>query len=203
MNKDVSVGFLYPEDRVGGRFCVSLTRLLLVQNPVNHVLDVMSGPDLAKGRNTLVETFLKETTDSRLLMLDSDMVFTPKTVLSMLVASQLNKGVIGGYCVKSDGEPTTYALSFNEAYDDTEFVPVARKLLPENSLVKVDGTGAACLLIPRSVLEAMEYGQWFTPIGEDSEDLSFCRRLYEETKVPLYVHTGARFGHSKSVVLYP
>lgn len=197
MVKDLSVGFLWREDQVGGRFCVSLARLLLVQNPVNHVLDVMSGPDLAKGRNSLVEAFLKDTTDSRLFMVDTDMVFQPKTVLMMMQASQTNKGVIGGLCRRSDGVRTLYR------HTEDGFHPTAVGWSFEKpELLKVDGTGAACLMIPRSVLEQMEYGQWFTPIGEDSEDLSFCRRLMEQN-TPLYVHTGARFGHSKSQVLWP
>lgn len=197
MVKDLSVGFLWREDEVGGRFCVSLARLLLVQNPVNHVLDIMSGPDLGKGRNALVSQFLKETTDARLLMLDTDMVFDPKTVLMMVQASHQNRGVIGGLCRRSDGVHTTYV------WKDSEFVPATPSWDPARpTLLQVEGTGAACLLIPRSVLEALEYGQWFTPMGEDSEDLSFCRRLME-AEIPLYVHTGARFGHSKSKVLWP
>lgn len=196
--KDLSIGFLYPEDRVSGLFATSLARLLLVKNPVNRVLDVLSGPDLAKGRNELVETFLKETDDRLLLMLDSDMVFHPKAVLGLHEAyhAEMEGGALGGFCVTGRGVPTLYT------WKDDDFRDPDPRLIPKDALVRVDGTGAACLMVSRLVLERMEYGSWFDHIHPYSEDLSFCLRL-KEAGADLAVYTGAKFGHSKSTVLWP
>lgn len=187
--KDVSLGFLWREDQVGGRFAVSLARLLLVENPINHVLDVMSGPDLAKGRNKLVEQFL-EGGDRSLVMLDTDMVFEPKAVLMLDKAP--DDVVVTGSCVDSEGQ-TTARLWIRD-----DFFPA---LNLGQGLIQVDGAGAACLRIPRLVLEKIG-GDWFTEIPPYSEDLSFCLRL-REAGIVLAIHTGAKFGHSKSHVLWP
>lgn len=198
MAKDTSVGFLYPDHGTAGLFTVALARLLLVHNRVNHVLDILSGPDLAKGRNLLVETFLKETTDRYLLMLDSDMVFTPQAVAELHNSYDKDHRdhVIGGYCVTGRGVPTLYT------WKDGDFRDPNPLLIPDDTIVKVDGTGAACLLVPRSALEKLEYGTWFDSTNPYSEDLSFCLRL-KEAGVPLAVHTGAKFGHCKGQVLWP
>lgn len=197
MDKDVSLGFLWREDEVGGRFAVSLARFLLMQNPINHVLDVMSGPDLAKGRNALVSQFL-ETGDRVLIMLDSDMVFEPKSVLLLDHVNEEGL-VVGGLCVDSTGKRTLYRWAQDDFYPTTWGWDLNDPKTPK--LLRVDGTGAACLRIPRLVLEKIG-GDWFTEIPPYSEDLSFCLRL-REAGIHLAVHTGARFGHSKSHVLWP
>jgi hypothetical protein len=83
-----------------------------------------------------------------------------------------------------------------------------RFIYPPETLVQVAGTGAAFLLIHRSVLERVraEYGeQWFNLIQyEDgttvSEDLSFCYRLLEH-QIPVFVHTGVKITHHKEMWL--
>jgi hypothetical protein len=76
---------------------------------------------------------------------------------------------------------------------------------PRNVACKVDTTGAACLLIHRSVIEKMQaaYGDnWWTPIPHPTrneffgEDTSFFIRL-TELDLPLFVHTGVRTSHDK------
>ncbi len=68
-----------------------------------------------------------------------------------------------------------------------------------NKLYRVDGTGAACLLIHRSALEMVK-SDWFSTVGDLGEDLSFCRRLADHD-IPVYVHTGIKASHHKSVWL--
>jgi hypothetical protein len=77
-----------------------------------------------------------------------------------------------------------------------------------NALVQVAGTGAACLLIHRGVLEKVraEHGDvWFDRVTYASglkvaEDLSFCYRV-NSAGFGVFVHTGVRTTHHKAVWL--
>jgi hypothetical protein len=80
---------------------------------------------------------------------------------------------------------------------------------PSNSMVKVAGTGSAFILIHRSVFKRIE--KEFGPVWYDrtpntttgqliSEDLSFCIRA-GALDIPVYVHTGLRTSHCKTVWL--
>jgi hypothetical protein len=80
---------------------------------------------------------------------------------------------------------------------------IAAETFPPDDLVQVAATGAACILIHRSVGERMraKYGDtWWTPCqvkGEwFSEDMSFCVRL-AAIDAPLHVHTGVQTSHHK------
>lgn len=76
-----------------------------------------------------------------------------------------------------------------------------------DAVTQVAGTGSACVLIHRSVFVrvAEKYGpNWYTKITNTStgqlvsEDLSFCMRA-NAVGVPVYVHTGAKTTHMKTV----
>jgi hypothetical protein len=69
---------------------------------------------------------------------------------------------------------------------------------PQNTLVDVDATGAACLMVHRRVLGM--FRDWFDTDGRLGEDLSFCNRV-RGAGYQIRVHTGLRFGHSKPMVI--
>jgi cephalosporin hydroxylase len=77
---------------------------------------------------------------------------------------------------------------------------------PDNTVVQVAATGAACLLIHRSAVEkvrAEDGDRWFEQKRyEDgrllAEDLSFCYRL-GAAGIPIFVHTGVKTTHHKQV----
>jgi hypothetical protein len=80
---------------------------------------------------------------------------------------------------------------------------------PVNALVDVAATGSACILIHRSVFEAIreEYGDtWYDRVpnpyvGElHGEDISFCLRA-GALGFPVHVHTGIRTTHLKHIWL--
>jgi hypothetical protein len=93
-----------------------------------------------------------------------------------------------------------------------------RRHYPVNTLLQCHGTGGACILIHRSVLQAIRdaYGEtWFNRVadgGEDltataptheigtqmGEDMSFSYRVMT-LGIPLYIHTGIRFTHFKNL----
>lgn len=174
---------------------------------------------VAAGRNRVVRDFLGETDAEWLLMLDTDMGFAPDTV-DRLVASAdpQDRPVVGALCfaAKRTGEPsalhaeqvaiTPTLYEWAADVDGAGFRPVMD--YPRDQVVRVAGTGAACLLIHRSALERVADGsfgaEWFDPMPATgparwfSEDLSFCLRL-RDCGIPLHVDTSVKTAHHKGV----
>ena len=83
---------------------------------------------------------------------------------------------------------------------------------PPDALVRVGGTGAACLLMHRTALEkvAAQSGDvaapWFretavgAPLSLMGEDMTFCLRC-AAAGIPVHVHTGVKAGHMKTTML--
>jgi hypothetical protein len=110
--------------------------------------------------------------------------------------------------------------SFETGYPYPQPVPTIFQDAPEgflplnkydkDSIFQVDAAGTGCLLIHRSVLEAIQADAdphqgkdwcwfWDGPINGEwiGEDLQFCRRV-RSLGFPIYVHTGAILPHSKN-----
>ncbi|MFA5712161.1 glycosyltransferase family 2 protein [Mycolicibacterium sp.] len=172
---------------------------------------------LVEARNLGVQRFLDETDHEWLWFVDTDMGFLPDTVDRLVDAADPDeRPVVGALCfalreMSYDGyggrrcipAPTLYmpaktadgVVGFSNRWE-----------FPDNTVLQVAGTGAACLLIHRTVLEKMraECGDaWFDRVRYSdgqaiSEDLSFCARLLQ-LGVPLFVHTGVKTTHHKQV----
>jgi GT2 family glycosyltransferase len=170
---------------------------------------------LVQARNAGCQRFLDETDHEWLWFVDTDMGFLPDVVDRLVdAADPAERPVVSALCfglreMAYDGYggrrmmpvPTLYVPArtpegisgFTSRYD-----------YPANTVLQVAGTGAACLLIHRSVLEKMRanFGDaWFDKVRyEDgmpiSEDLSFCARLVQ-MGIPLFVHTGLKTTHHK------
>lgn len=174
---------------------------------------------IVEARNKVVDQFMASDEDW-LFWIDTDMGFTADTVDRLLeVADPDSVPVVGGLCfanreVELDGfggfatipVPTVYRWAQNPD-GTTGFTPWHE--YPRDQLYRCEGTGAACILIHRSVLERMrdKHGpNWYSLIanpatgGAYSEDLSFCIRL-AELGVPLHVHTGVKTTHLKQIWL--
>lgn len=174
-----------------------------------------AGMSIPEGRNDSVTNML-ETDCQWLMFLDADMGFEP-WVLDMLlsVADPTERPVVGGLAFAqretiSDGmngfrcQPRPTILDYIR-HDDGHWRHTGRNHYPVNALVRCTATGAACLLIHRSVLETIG-GGWFDrmvdPAGKDlmGEDISFCERLRLQ-EIPVHVHTGIRTSHYKHLWL--
>lgn len=178
-----------------------------------------SGPNsIPEGRNLAAQTMLDG--DSRaewLWFIDTDMGF-PADVVDQLVRAALAEGpcVVGALCfafknVAPDGYggyrttpvPTIFGLNQDQ---DGHIGFGNRWEYPPDTLLRVAGTGAACLLIHRQVLVDIreKFGdQWFNlaQYGDGrvvSEDLSFCWRVAQVNR-PVFVHTGVKTTHHKSI----
>ncbi len=170
---------------------------------------VMTGTNaLPFARNQSMLGFL-ETDGEWLLILDSDMGFDPDLVPRMLgAAHDIDRPIVGGLCFAQTGhepdgmggyvwkpKPTLMRRNGDSMTTLYEYEP--------DALVKVDATGAACLLVHRSVAEAMRakwgdtwFDQMLTDRGLIGEDVSFCLRA-GELGFPIHVHTGIKTNHLK------
>jgi hypothetical protein len=174
---------------------------------------------IAAGRNEVAAQFLDATDGEWLWFVDSDMGFRPDTVARLVAAADpAERPVLGAlaFCLLGDGhadlyaerylvQPTLYA--YRDTGDEVGFQPIGD--YPADQVVEVSGTGAACLLIHRELLEAIrsKYGDaWFDPIVHPtgnhgrprtfSEDLSFCVRV-AGVGAPLHVDTSIKTTHHK------
>ena len=207
------IGFVHPGE-VRTEFCTSL--IATAMQGTTHIDQVMareSGPNISAPRNLIVRDFLDNQRAPWLLMVDTDMVWSP-TALDRLIAAAhpTDRPIVGGLCFSPlNGEiyPTMYEL-VEKGPNRIGFVRPTT--IPDDQLVKLSATGTGFLLMHRSALVKVEAtsgdkaAPWFRemPIGEPmalmGEDLTFCLRA-GAAGIPVYVHTGVQVGHMKSNML--
>lgn len=217
--------YLHP-NTVSHSFADSLTRLLAYDLGHSGRVVRSGGPvmfrcgpgGLVDARNMVMQHFLDDSSAEWLWMVDADMGFAPDVVDRLVEAADpTERPVVGALCfglkeTSPDGMQGWTTRPFPTLYQwarrpDGETGFLAVDSYPVNTLVKVAGTGAACLLVHRSAAEKVraEGDEWFEqtryPSGmKVSEDLSFCYRL-ARAGVPVHVHTGVRTSHHKSIWL--
>lgn len=172
------------------------------------------GPTVPQNRNTVARGFLASPYQW-LLFLDDDMVFDPESVQMLLDVADADRfPIVGGMACSMVEEtrevrPTLYFWDDQHEHPGPVFKTIVT--WEPGKLLKVDATGCACLLIHRSVFEAMDgkYGDAYpffafgvqgNGVLPTGEDLEFCRRA-GELGFPVFVHTGAKFGHRKSIIV--
>jgi glycosyltransferase involved in cell wall biosynthesis len=170
---------------------------------------------LVEARNQAIRHFLKDRPADWLFWIDTDMGFEPDTIDRLLEAADpVKRPMVGGLCFSlRETEPDTAGgwrtaptpTIFDWAKVNDEMGFAVRWDYPANTLTQCAGTGSACLLIHRSVLEKVEekYGPiWYNRVPNTStgqlisEDLSFCLRA-QSIGIPLFVHTGVQTTHMK------
>lgn len=224
----VTVGFLHP-GHWSACFANSLLDMMfydaannqnVVSNPHGLASQECGAGNIHSGRNKIATDVIGGNTEW-LFMIDSDMGFAADTVDRLIEAADpTERPIVGGlaFACKSDGAGDLFARRYRacptvyQMYEtDTEvgFVPMFD--YPRDQLVEVDGTGMACVLIHRSVLEKIyaDHGdRWFNPIEvpkgptgrtEFGEDLSFCIRA-RAAGFPIFIHTGIKTTHDKGGV---
>jgi len=175
-----------------------------------------SSANVSNSRNQLVAAFLDDTQAEWLFMVDTDMVFAPNTLEALLVNANSDKDsehyapIVGGLCFAvNDGklEPTMYQLVNGP---DGDMATIRYTTYPKDSMFQVSATGAACLLVHRSVFLAMRERNFNTaypffqetqltdkhPVGED---VTFCFRSIQ-LGFPVWVNTAVHVGHQKSFI---
>ena len=168
---------------------------------------------LAEARDLAVEAFLADPADW-FFWVDTDMGFEPDSLERLLEAADpAERPIMGGLCfaqkeIELDGyggyttavRPTIFDWLEHEGRETF----MGRAWYPPHTVVRCAGTGAAFLLIHRTVLERMatEHQTWFGRLkGTDGkllgEDTSFCVRA-GAMGYPIHVHTGVKTTHHKA-----
>lgn len=218
----VVVGYLHPGDTAHS-FMHSYDQMrsyeLMHENHLYmRIAEECGAGRITQGRNSVVRQFLT-TPAEWLLFIDSDMGFEPTLMTDLLaVADKDERPIVGalafaqrkgpdaGYGARNfDHVPTLYRWVDQD--NIAGFVPITD--YPKNTLCQVDATGAACMLIHRSVLEKMcevfpEPLPWFADTVYKGqvfgEDMTFCRRA-AELDYKIHVHTGIQTSHYKQAYL--
>lgn len=216
----VVIGFCHPQE-VSAGFADSMMNLIeynLIQGTGRYSgrIGRYSSANVSNARNWICAEFLEKATADWLLFIDADMTFE-RTLLQDLLenASMVKAPVVGGLCFGVEDStlfPTLYGVA--QGWEgEAGYHTIRFDEYPPNTMMRVAATGAACLLIHRSVLDKVRDAQkaagntaypWFQetifngyPCGED---VTFCHRV-NSLGLPVYVDTGVALGHAKTYVL--
>lgn len=231
MTDRVAVAFVHPA-QVSAYFSMSLLqtlvrdmagpRRILGHPDAGGVIRKYSSANIAQARNECVRDFLDLTAAEWLWLVDSDMVWTDDALERLLEWADPEKSpVVGALCFTTTNDggpevrlaPTLYGWMENPA-GGLDFYRY--KEYPPDAMFQVGATGAAFLLVHRSVLQAMrdaaDEGRpnfskvfpWFQETELSGkvcgEDVTFCARV-GMLGYPVWVHTGIDVGHHKDHVL--
>lgn len=212
---------LMPPDGMNSTSFTQSLMAMLIHDSMNrqHLTSPLFLPTtplrLADNRNMACRIMLDESDADWLLFIDSDMGFPPDAVdLLLAAADPASVPAIGALCFgmrkgEPDGMGGYDSLPFPTIFDWRQEPPgfIVRHDYARDAITRVAATGAAFLMLHRSVLEAMRAGAgdtWFdraklSPETDTmGEDMSFCLRL-GGFGLPIYVHTGVRTTHLKPV----
>lgn len=223
----VIVGFLHPAGTITPQFRRSLTQVLIrdayTTKRIIGELDKESSANISGGRCDIVREFLAHPLRPEWLwMLDTDMTFGDGILDALLgAADRRTHPIVGGLCFGVRPVKVGGVESFNECLGtELELFPTIYTLAedgsmqhhlsyPPDSLVQVHSTGAACLLVHRSVLADSRWlidGHplpWFREsvlAGKlCSEDHYFCVKA-GSLGYPVHLLTSARTGHVKTFI---
>lgn len=205
------------EDHVTHTWMMSL--MGVASATTQATLDYLAVPggtgDLAHARDIGAAKALDQGFDY-LWWTDTDAGYKPNTLDRLLrAADPEHRPIVGALAhamrTEDDGMngyrtwpvPTLYRVQDDHNGDPPRFVEWDD--VPPNACVPVDGTGSHCILIHRSVLEAVGPGpyQRIRLVGNQrallvGEDLSFCMRATTALGPgKIWVHTGIRTTHYK------
>jgi hypothetical protein len=210
----VVIAYIHPGE-TSGYFTQSLVNTLMFdQATERHVvgcLNEWSSANVSSARNSLTRRFLDEYDAEWLLWIDADMAFEHDALPRLIAtADAIERPIVGGLCFGA-----SYGVLFPTIYQfvkgDADAIRTIRvNDFPDDAIVQCAATGAAFVLIHRTVLEAIRDKAfnaafpWFQetelsgqPAGED---ITFCIRA-GICGFPVHVNTGVRIGHHKSTVL--
>lgn len=227
MTDAILAATLHRDNEMAPSYTQSLLRMV-AHDAINHMRLVRGGGPLllpatamsmVAVRNRVARGLLDDSEADWLLLIDADMGFEPDVADRLLDAADPGtRPVVGALCFgmqrrEDDGKggwrtvpfPTLY--NWRGAPDGTAGLRI-RWDYPDNTLVPVDATGAACLLIHRDVLAKLRAAggdTWFDRGANDEgdllgEDMSFCLRVRREG-IPIHVHTGVKTTHQRTVWL--
>lgn len=216
----VVLGVVHPHEVGAAFFQTSLMTLLRDQAVSRRVADVIlenSSANISNARNRIVRQFLDKGVGEWLWFVDADMSLDADTLDRLLrAAHEKSHPIVGALCFGIHEHrlfPTLYEMR-NDA--DGRPQTVRYNTFPPSGLMQVHATGAACLLVHRSVLVAIDEAtdrrdpftnpvyRWFqeTALGDYpcGEDVTFCLRA-GALGFPVHVDCSTPIGHQKACIL--
>jgi hypothetical protein len=207
--RNVLVGWL-DNGNTRGEFTYSLANMVAWDANYDHkimgVERIQSSANISNARNLLMEHFLDSSAD-KLMILDSDMVFKPDLVHGLTETCGGEVPIVGALTWRLSKKGNVLSTMMLMGENEQLIHP---ETWPEDALVQVWSTGAACLMVHRSIAERVKQAAfskafpWFQestwkdePVGED---VTFCIRA-QMCMAPIYVDTGIEVGHVKDRVL--
>lgn len=160
-----------------------MTSMINLRKTANTRYAVVQNSLIYDARNTLTATALRaEGGYSRVLWVDSDMVFQPDALQRLCATmDETGAGVVSGLCFKRrlPTSPVIYSAVEHEVSEEGINVKatIMRDYVPE-SVFDVAGCGFGLCLTSVDALRAVweKYGPPFDPMTQMGEDLSFCWR---------------------------
>jgi len=199
----VAIGVVHDE-LIHARFMLCLLALK-TQRPGAPTIMVPGGPgNFDVARNKVASFFLENTKCSHLLTVDTDMVFTPDMLKSLL---KRDVGAVSGAYFVNDTRP-------RPCFGRRDETGVIRTVTDweEGELFEVDAVGGGFMLIHRDVLTAIgppdsdRGGPWYRQSAYGASgsmlepDHAFCQRV-QQAGHKVYVDAGVFVGHIKPRVL--
>ena len=167
--------------------------LMMLLRRDQDIIQICSGSLVYDARTKLVNEALRQNC-THILFLDSDMVFPEDTLARLLYD---DKDIVTALCFGRVGNHPPCAYKKVTKGDDTHTgykEPIDTDDLP--AMLKVDGCGAAVLLIKLDVFKEMtkKFHKWFEPEWNLGEDLSFTERA-KELGYEIWCDTTLDIGH--------
>lgn len=166
-----------------------LYSFLYMERPDFELIHADNGP-IDTLRNDIVEKALSINA-THLIMMDTDMVYHPKTITSLLSHKLF---VVGALCFRRYPPFDSIMLKIVEGKEYNKYESIDE--WEEGELVEVDATGAGCLMFDMSIFRKMPY-PWFRFQKQErtgfviGEDIGFCQdlkaagyKIYVDTSVP-------------------
>jgi GT2 family glycosyltransferase len=194
----VAIGYVHPL-QVTALFMRSViaTRDRMGNLPI---YSAMSGPNISRARNMIVQNYLDLCDAEYLFMVDTDMVFGANAV-ERLLEHQLP--IVSGLCLTGEEQPRP---SMYKQIADVGKIFQAVTAWDTDELISVDAVGSACTLIHREVFERIrtqipnKAAHWYQEVQRGSElvgeDFTFCMRA-REVGFKIFCDTAVQVGHIK------
>jgi len=197
--------------QVDGEFAVAMAQLMVARTSFfGPTIRVEGSALISRIRNEIVAGFLDHTDSAWLLMLDSDEVLSIEA-FDKLIATAHDKShpIVAGLYFGVRRGPGLYPTPLPMILRATDIGYEGIDDYPADRVIPIDAAGTGCLLVHRSVLEAMRANAtpdqgtrwcWFQdePLGGEwwGEDVLFCRKA-KALGFPIHAHTGALLPHRK------
>lgn len=194
-------------------FATSIIDIARSQAQLGQLISLEGSGVISRLRNQVVATFLEKTKDDWLLQIDTDQIITVDAFKKLVAAADKNKrkivsGIVHAAWETENVYPEPVPCIFRMGDNGEGLYSVHE--YPEDSVIEIDAAGTGCILIHRSVFEAMvekadpvhETDKWCfyrdMPLNGSwvGEDIFWSIRA-KALGFQMYAHTGVQLPHKR------